>query len=222
MAVELIENMNLTELIAAIYIAAMIIYGYHKGLIRMSMGIVSLILSIVATKMYYPVIKQQALQNDGIKLFIEERTKQVIAFMAENLESSDTYSMFSDKTKLLYKYFDFSNIASATVEGVVDAVITIIASVVVFIAIRLMISILFRFADRIFRLPVLNLFNRLTGALFSGVEALIWIWIIMLLIAIFPDNELAVYMSQDMQNSTTLLFHLRQWNIFNLLLHILI
>ena len=66
------------QIIVATVMVAMFIFGYKKGLVKMSVSFVSIILSTVITKMSLPYVKGYVLKNDRLRLMLQGKVHSII------------------------------------------------------------------------------------------------------------------------------------------------
>ena len=61
----------------AAFMVAMFLYGYRKGLVRMSVNIVSIVVSLIATRMLLPTVQSWIDQNPVLRELVAQRVEKI-------------------------------------------------------------------------------------------------------------------------------------------------
>ena len=226
------------SLSAGISLLAMILYGHYRGLLRMSVNLLALILSIGIVRMATPWITTYIRENTQLHHTIEnaltdavglsgdsdetwqpsyQRTvieqlklpKQMEEILLEN-NNSEIYRLLGVDTFLEYVGMYLANMILNTIGGAI-----------LFVAVNLTIRVLIRWMDLIARLPILSGINQIAGALLGGIQGLTVLWAGCVLADLCSQTEWAIAVLEQIQQSAWLSFlyhnNLINWIFINLL-----
>lgn len=87
------------------------------------------------------------------------------------------------------------NIAQNTARSITDILINVIAAVGLFIAVRLILAVIFAVVDGASKLPVVSGINSLLGGVFSMINMLLGIYLAAALVSLFADPALYEYIN---------------------------
>ena len=214
------------SLSAGIFLLAMILYGHYRGLLRMSVNLLALILSIGIVRMATPWHTIENALTDAVGLSGDsdetwqpsyQRTvieqlklpKQMEEILLEN-NNSEIYRLLGVDTFLEYVGMYLANMILNTIGGAI-----------LFVAVNLTIRVLIRWMDLIARLPILSGINQIAGALLGGIQGLTVLWAGCVLADLCSQTEWAIAVLEQIQQSAWLSFlyhnNLINWIFINLL-----
>nr|WP_300005014.1 CvpA family protein [Tissierella sp.] len=163
--------MNIIDVIILIIIALTAFSGYHRGFVLSFLSLVKIFISIIAARFIYPY---------------------AIEFLSQ---STDIY-----KSLNTFLYPKISNLISETslftADTITGLIINLLVIIVIYSLINMVLSIIIRSIDNVFKLPVLNTINKFAGLLFGLFKGVLIIFIIYALltpvIALNPQSSLAI------------------------------
>jgi uncharacterized membrane protein required for colicin V production len=231
-ALEVIKN-DWVQISVITFMVVMLISGYYKGFVKMSSNMVTLIMSIVITRMAKPYFQDWIKNNEAVKSFVNEKVEFLVteyieskagnsAQMQNNFLSGSDNNIVNviiknslgksdgDITELL----GIDKIASIITEKISDFVLSIITFIILMIAITIIMKLIFYILDKIAALPVLTVINRISGALLGLIESILYIWIIFIILSLFPKNGLIIDIMEQINRKGTWLYFLKESNLF--------
>lgn len=180
----------LLDLIIIAIIALFTFIGYKKGLIKVAFGLVSFILALLISVMFYKPVSNFIINYTSIDNTIESAVES-------RLSSPDTTD--EETQNIVSNYY--SNIKSASTSviagGISKTIINVGCMIIVFIITKL-ILLFFKFSgDLIAKLPLIKQINHIGGFIYGLLKGFIIIYILLALIALISpiiniDNMLRV------------------------------
>ncbi len=221
----------LIDLISIIILVACFCLGYKKGLIKSVMGLVSLVAAIVLAINFYAYPAAYLKDNLIQPYFVDDTSETFSALMNGGTEIIPPEKIFEDEPDALWetaeKYgldvdtirqyyesavkgvvdsFDINGISEKLSEFVVGSTVDTISNVLgfaaIFFASLIIINLVLRLINLLFKLPVLNFANKLAGGVFGLVKAAL---IIVVLINITYHLMVAVSDKSDMGTNNSFL-----------------
>ena len=168
--------------------------AYHKGLVDLVTKILAFIIAIVITLILFKPVSLFLSNHTGLKPFFSDKLKTVLSSTSlSNAELID-----ESQSNLPKKVIDFINNQAGPVveqggEAVINTVsdslaayiVKLIAALVIFIIIRLALIYVQSVLSLFSKLPLVGLVNKLGGAAYGFLRAIIIICFILLLLSIF-------------------------------------
>ena len=193
---------NLLELLVFLFLITMLVRGYNKGLLKISISLIALLSSVIALNLINPYLRKQLQENTKINQFVlttiyekiglqnihgstETDMKRSMAIdelnvpvmMKDILKKNDDRTVYE---KLgVYTFSDY--IASYVTQMIVNA----ISYVGSFVFVWLVLGILFKGNKLLSKLPVLGGLNKKFGAIAGFAMGLIIYWILCIFIIAF-------------------------------------
>lgn len=192
----------------AAFMVAMFLYGYRKGLVRMSVNIVSIVVSLIATRMLLPTVQSWIDQNPVLRELVAQRVEK-IAF-GEGPAAGAT----SESVDLFYQLLGLDKLTDYIADRITGMLVSVITFVLLLIVVTLLVKLAFAILQRVVELPVLNFMNRTLGAVLGLVESIVYVWIFLIVISFLPENPLTLHIAMQFNDPTTWLFYLKEANIF--------
>ena len=174
------------DIILIAIIALNIFIGYKKGLVKLAVGLIAVLASIIIAMLLYKPVSNVIIENTEI----DENIKSTIISNFTKDTESEVEDTSTEKTddgfmKYIEKYVD-DTVNKTKNEIVIEAsevisvkVINVCAFIGIFIIARLLMILLTFIADIIMSLPILKQFNEIGGILYGAVKALLIIYIIL-------------------------------------------
>ncbi|WP_036613162.1 CvpA family protein [Oribacterium sp. P6A1] len=230
--IEILKN-DWLQISVVTFMVIMLIFGYYKGLIKMSSNLVSLILSVILTKSLRSYFQDWITNNDCIRTYVNTRIHENIANNVEKItETTNTNEIITNdsitsqaiKSVLeannrgnadsLYELLGLDKITESIADKVTEFILSVITFIVLLIVITILIKILFKLLDKIAELPVLTAFNRISGSMLGLIESILYIWIFFIIISLLPQNDLVASAVEQMNREGTWIHFLKETNIF--------
>ena len=191
--------------ILLVIFALFVIQGARKGLVRTAVSMVSVILVIAAVSWINPYVGDFIREHTGWEESIQEHTSQMLAGVIEEqmepdagqqeeiirqLPLPDGMKDFLLKNNTVEGY---QNLAAESFADYVSgylayAVINGIAFVLSFVVTIILIRLILYAVDILTDLPVISGLNRAGGIVLGAVQGLLWLWIILLAVALFAET----------------------------------
>lgn len=194
----------------AVFMVVMFLYGYRKGLVRMSVNIVSIVVSLIATRMLLPTVQTWIDQNPVLRELVAKRVEK-IAF-GEGAAGAE--SAASESVELFYQLLGLDKLTDYIADRITGMLVSVITFILLLIVVTLLVKLAFAILARVAELPVLNFMNRTLGAVLGLVESIVYIWIFLIVISFLPENPLTLNIAMQFNDPTTWLFYLKEANIF--------
>lgn len=192
----------------AAFMVAMFLYGYRKGLVRMSVNIVSIVVSLIATRMLLPTVQSWIDQNPVLRELVAQRVEK-IAF-----GEGPAAGAASESVDLFYQLLGLDKLTDYIADRITGMLVSVITFVLLLIVVTLLVKLAFAILQRVVELPVLNFMNRTLGAVLGLVESIVYVWIFLIAISFLPENPLTLHIAMQFNDPTTWLFYLKEANIF--------
>ena len=192
----------------AAFMVAMFLYGYRKGLVRMSVNIVSIVVSLIATRMLLPTVQSWIDQNPVLRELVAQRVEK-IAF-----GEGPAAGAASESVDLFYQLLGLDKLTDYIADRITGMLVSVITFVLLLIVVMLLVKLAFAILQRVVELPVLNFMNRTLGAVLGLVESIVYVWIFLIVISFLPENPLTLHIAMQFNDPTTWLFYLKEANIF--------
>lgn len=192
----------------AAFMVAMFLYGYRKGLVRMSVNIVSIVVSLIATRMLLPTVQSWIDQNPVLRELVAQRVEK-IAF-----GEGPAAGAASESVDLFYQLLGLDKLTDYIADRITGMLVSVITFILLLIFVTLLVKLSFAILQRVVELPVLNFMNRTLGAVLGLVESIVYVWIFLIVISFLPENPLTLHIAMQFNDPTTWLFYLKEANIF--------
>ena len=192
-------------LVIVLFIVAMFLLGYHRGLIRIGLSlaltVTSMILAFALAAPLKNYIKNNTPIYNNIKTNIEKQVDKEIDSIDE-LKLPDT----------IIKDLEEHNTSDYKTEAGVDSLneyiavyladicITMLSYIILFIAIRLASIIIMEIAGIFERLPVIAEINKFVGGLVGLVYGIVIIWVIFLIITLAQTTAVGEMLMESISN----------------------
>lgn len=176
-----------------------IFMGYKKGLINVILKVCSFILALLLSLILFTPISNLVIDNTSFHSDIKNSIIEFVNGRNSDSSTDDTNLDSENNTSIIEKYIN-SSIETATKKAVdnatqvaADSIATNIIRIVVLIILFLVFRIILIFVKFIFNsvaeLPVIKQFNESGGIIYGVLKALLIIYIIFALIALFSKGN---------------------------------
>ncbi len=214
--------MNWLDIAILVILLINIGLGLFRGLIRSITNLISIILGFIAAKVYYIEVYNYFIEKHDLlsklKLTVSNtfsnikfpEVSQMSNMSTEQLSQNMGNSDYS--TIVIEKFFEsdfFGNLLNKNVQDFSDGfstwlsenILAILSMCVVFLAVLISIRILGFILDKMFKLPVLNGVNKISGFLFGLVKgcffAMLFVLLIVIIGPIFSSFDLITTLEQS-------------------------
>lgn len=193
--------------LVSIYLILMLLYGHRKGLIRMLSPLLSLLVSLILTKILTPAIAPVLRTNPSLRAW----TQHWLGSLTQQREAA------AEGANVFYQMLGLDQFRNYLADRLLDFVIGIAVFLLMFLLSIFIVKFLCKALDIFSRLPILNGMNRMAGAALGLLEALIYLWLLFMLLAILPENMLSRSVALQIQHSQLLQF-VRDGNLLVMIL----
>lgn len=187
------------EIVTAVYLIGMILYGHHKGFIRLTVSAAALMITLITVKYAQPYVmewikedtniyesvKESMTEGIGIDKIIEETEKNNNGMqkdektIIEELPIPEQMKMLLEENNHIevYKKIGVEYFRDYVGGYLADLILKTTVFVILFFVVYLILRGVIIWLDLIAKLPVLSGINKIAGAILGGVQAMIFFWI---------------------------------------------
>lgn len=184
-------------LIAIIIISAFL--GYKKGLVKLGAKLFAGIIAIIVTIIIYKPVANLVINNTPL----EEKLKSTIienasSFIKEDKQETNTITkQVTDQVTNQVK----NEILPAEAENIARSAIYAITAIVLFIVVKIALSIIISLMNFVANLPILKQFNEVGGIAYGIVRGLLIVCICVLLMGVYTKIKPEATLNENIQNS---------------------
>ena len=193
------------DIVIIAFILLSIFLGYRKGLVTLAIGACTFIIALVVTIILYKPVGNLIINTTGIdemlQIYILEKVDEVIV---EDSEQTN-YLIESAKNGLLPE--TSKTLANNIVYGGV--------MLILFIGAKLDLRLVEAIANLVAKLPIINQFNKLGGALYGFLRGALLVYVVLLVISIVGTINPRNVVHQNL-NESSLGKIMYENNIFNM------
>ena len=172
------------------------VQGFSKGLLKKVLSFGSIIVTIIATKYFTPVLSN----------FVKDVTNiesTLTSAIYEALVKSTVYDSLS--VEWVQKSIDTGNIAENLKAGIctniANAIINLGCGIVIFIVVLILIKILLKVLDVVDYIPFVGQINKILGGVFGVLEVLLITWVVFTILKVFENfTEVSVIVNNIKQS----------------------
>lgn len=200
------------ELAAAVYLIGMILYGHYRGFIRLAVSVAALVITLFAVRIAQPYVTDW-LKNEtpvyesivtGIEKaagldeamenmpedHVQEKAAERVVIEGLNLPEQLKGMLINNNNGEVYQTLGV-NLFREYVSGyLADLILRFGVFAGMFMILFILLKILVVWLDLLAKLPILSGLNQIAGAILGGAEAMIFLWIICLILTVFSGTEL--------------------------------
>ncbi|MEY8356992.1 CvpA family protein [Lachnospiraceae bacterium 54-53] len=228
---------NWLSLAAGAYLLGMVIYGHHRGFIRLVVSMLAVVLSLTIVRVSLPAVTGFIKENTSLQHTISENMKKSIGLnqevdpageasgvpsaqrtLIENLELPEKIktALIENNNSEMYQMLGVQAFTDYVGSYMADLILNSVGFVLLFAAVYLAFRLVMSWLDIIARLPILSGINKIAGALLGGLEGLVFVWLACLIITAFSGTEWGFALSGQIESSKWLSF-LYNHNFLNLM-----
>ena len=176
-------------LIAIIVLSAFL--GYKKGLVKLGAKLFAGIIAIIITIVMYKPVSGMIINNTTI----DEKIENAI------IQNTTNFINENDKTQNGITEHVEKNILPEQAENLSKNVVYVITALVLFIAVKIILSIIISLMDFVANLPILKQFNEIGGIIYGIVRGTLIVCICVLLIGVYTKMKPDSTLNNNIQNS---------------------
>lgn len=195
----------------ALFLIALTVYGYSKGLVRMIFSVVSVFIILILVTIFSPIAKEIVTDSPVEKWIYEKTDKYVDDSLNKVLEDSPVSGlgkkeqakvinklslpenirseMIKLNTEKGYKNFDVDNFSDYVTAFVTDKIIDALVFVVLLIVVSILVYLAIFLLDVLAKLPIIKFFNKGGGAVLGFVEGVLIVWVACIFITMFSTTD---------------------------------
>ena len=193
---------NLITLLIIIYLAYGLIKGFNSGLLKLILSLGSLVVTIIITKTFTPMVASIVKDVTNIESTLTERIYN--AFITTNTFDSFNLNLFNiQNTGELNE-----TIKNTICSNYANIIINIMSGVGLFIASIIVLKFVIKVLDIVDYIPMVGQLNKILGAVAGVAQSLIIIWIIMVIVRVFENMPQVQNVIRNIQKSPI------AWNIY--------
>ncbi|MDR0923158.1 MAG: CvpA family protein [Hungatella sp.] len=218
---------NWLSVAAGVYLLGMVLYGHHRGFIRLVVSMLAVVLSLTIVRVALPTVTGYLKENTGLQQTISENMKKSIGLEQEENPSGEALEAPSAQRMIIENLKLPQNIKNALIENnnsevyqmlgvqaftdyvgnyLADVILNSAGFVLLFAGIYVFSRLVMRWLDIISRLPIISGINKIAGALLGGLEGLVFLWIACLLVTAFSGTEWGLMLTRQIEASKWLSF----------------
>lgn len=215
---------NWVEIVVAIYLLGMILYGHYKGFIRLAVSMAALIVTLVIVHVAMPKAAVFIKENTPVYSWIAEQTKTTIESAigieddiqvpAEQRQVIEGLSLPKDVKQMLLENNNSRMYEILGVNAFVEYIGNYLANmilnwagfVIMFLVVYILLRLVMKWLDIMAKLPVLSGMNQIAGAILGGIQGLFFLWLISLLLTACASTFWAAPILRQVEASPRLSF----------------
>ena len=173
------------DIIIVVLIAFSVYLGYRRGLVKLAIGVVSLLLSLVITAVLYIPISNLVINVTNVDETIENAIYEKVLGGLEREKTEDATSALTQAAA--------EGTLPTVARGLSVSIVRLGVFVLLCISSRIIIGILSKFADALANLPIIKQFNKSGGIICGLIRGILITYVALLLVAyitqINPENR---------------------------------
>lgn len=176
-------------LIAIVILSAFL--GYKKGLVKLGAKLFAGIIAIIITIVMYKPVSGMIIKNTTI----DEKIENAIVQNATNIINEND-KMQNGITEHVEK-----NILPEQAESLSKNVVNVITALVLFVVVKIILSIVISLMDFVANLPILKQFNEIGGIIYGIIRGVLIVCVCILLMGVYTKIKPESTINNNIQNS---------------------
>ncbi len=216
---------NWLQVIVGAYLLGMVLYGHYRGLIRLAVSMLALVLTLTAVHFALPYVGRFIREKTPVQAWIADSVSDTFGIhryeegsdaqlpeaqqkFIEEMQLPDEWKelLLENNKDDIYEIFGVDAFAGYVGNYLSNVIVNFVGFVVLFILIYVSLKILAGALDLVARLPVLSGMNQLAGAFLGGLQGLFFLWLAALLVAAFSTTTWATAVLDQIAASPWLSF----------------
>lgn len=211
--------MNWLLIVVLVILAAFMLIGMHRGIIKMIFSVVSLVGTLIAVFILLPIMTDALKDNtkiyDGIQAVVEEKVlpEEMFEHKSEsevidglNFPAAIKDMLKDNNTAQKYVELGVTSLRDYMVKYVSDLIFNVVTFVVSFLVVFILLRIIFGFVSVLAKLPVLKQINGAAGAAAGFIMGLAFIWLAFAILTIFGSSTLSKSVFEAVNDNAILSF----------------
>lgn len=196
------------------------VIGYRKGAVKKIFSVLSLFISIILAKLLYPFAIRAVVENIFLKgiftkiwsffLPIKNNIVLIPKGIADFLPSQPKPTeppVFGGLYEAIGKWQDY------LAQQIISFINGILFFILLYIFFRLLLKIVQQILEYLFKLPVLNLGNRLLGLGLGAIEWIFFVWILLIIFSFLPETKFSLWILSGFSIEGTIPYILKEHNL---------
>ncbi len=208
---------------AGIFLLGMVLYGHHRGFLRIAVTLTAFVISIVVIRLATPYMTTFLKEHTEIQQLAKESLIKAVGLDFEEEGGQDLLPahqritieqmklpqqmkkiLLDNNNSEVYQRLGVNTFLEYIGSFLADMVLNLSGSVLLFVIVYFGLRLLARWFDLIARLPILCGMNQITGAVLGGIRGLIWLWLFFLAADLCASMGWAEAVRVQIQHSTWL------------------
>jgi len=199
------------EIAVAVYLLAMVLHGHYKGFIRLAVSATAMLITLVTVNYTMPYVTNWLKYDTPVYETMKEKMAESVGIdeilnelgLEGHTQKADEWLIIEElplPAQMKNLLVENNNIEVYRMMGVeffrdyvggylADTVLKAAVFVVLFVVIYLALKVLVVWLDLIANLQIQSGINKIAGAVLGGVQALIFIWILCIVLTILSRTE---------------------------------
>ncbi|MCI8454828.1 MAG: CvpA family protein [Lachnospiraceae bacterium] len=193
------------EIAAAAYLIGMMLYGHHRGFIRLCVSAAALLIAILSVRFAAPYVTERLKNDTPLFEVIRQGIEKTVGLdegtplpsgpseerlFIEGLDLPEQMKriLLENNNGEIYKRLGVRVFRDYVTDYLADMILRILVFVGLFAAVYLILHVATVWLDLIVRLPILSGLNQIAGAVLGFIQALIFLWILCLIFTAFSGT----------------------------------
>ena len=190
---ELIVQDNIVFMCIAAFIIIMVWLGKQRGFIDRILSLGSVVVTLIVEIRFFPRIMDYLGENEAIKEFCLNTVRGFMHIDGKTASSP------------LYDLLGLDTFAENAADLMETLAAKLVVFVLLFIVLRILVRLLSALAKGLKKIELVDSIDRMLGMTAGFIEAVILIWIFMLVISGFPNNGFCSFVLNQIQHNPLLL-----------------
>ena len=169
--------MNIIDIVAIIILAITVLFGYKRGLVKVGFKLLTFIVSLILTLVLLTPVTNLVIENTPLDDNIQNA---IIQNFGEGSEVNLTGVEFIDK---YIQEIKDTSVGAVSNQIAINAT-KVVTAIGLFLAIRIISFVFYKFSEMIAELPVVKQFNKAGGILYGVLEGVIIIYLAIMLASV--------------------------------------
>ncbi len=215
---------NWVEIVVAVYLLGMILYGHYKGFIRLAVSMAALIVTLVIVYAAMPKAAAFIKENTPVYSWIVEHTKDTmehaigmdndVQMPAKQRQAIENLPLPRDIKEMLlennnsqmYEILGVNAFIEYIGSYLANMILNWIGFVILFLVVYILLRVIMKWLDIMAKLPVLSGMNQIAGAILGGIQGLFFLWLLSLVLTACAGTSWAATILRQVEASTWLSF----------------
>lgn len=197
------NEMNLLTIIILAILVFCALFGMKAGLIKTVFSMFSMILALILTVVFSPMVSNGLQNNEKISNYFYEKTDEALKLEEKTIKTSEQEAFIEnlpipasfkgkmqENNKLdIYEILNVNSFTEYITRSVANVMINAVAFIGTFLVILIILKILCGLLDVVSKLPVLNSLNKAGGLIAGILHGLIIVWVFCIVITALGGTE---------------------------------